>query len=182
MLLAIRIPVVAVVGTLLLIAYSLGATATQTVSCQRLAPGQVYCQVTQARPLSGVLAPAQPFQLQDMTISSELCDNTPQGGVRFCHRLTLLGDQGSVTLPEVRTPLSAATVIENLRSFIAGEGGTSLVWATPKDVANPLRMFAIGILFTIAAWGFWDVRWPPLPTSPLAIDGTGDLGTHSKKG
>ncbi len=140
----------------------------QPVSDHRAAPGQVYCQATLPPPWAWL--PSQRFLLDDIAITSELCDNDPRGGVRFCHRITLLGREQQVTLPEVRTPLSAATLKEQLRQFMVGEGGPSLSCSSATgDI--PWRSLIIALLLAIASWALWDVRWPPLPPSSLARDG-----------
>lgn len=137
------------------------------VSDHRAATGQVYCRATLPPPWAWL--PSQSFLLDDVAITSELCDNNPHGGVRFCHRLTLLGADRQITLPEVRTPLSAAALREQLRQFIAGEGSPRLSWSSPGRV--PWRTLAIGLLLGVASWALWDVRWPPVAPSPLALDG-----------
>lgn len=137
------------------------------VVCARAAPGQVYCRATLPPPWAWL--PAQSFVLDDIVMTSELCDNNPRGGVRFCHRLTLLGKGRQVTLPEVRTPLSAAAIREQLRQFMEGEGSPRLSWSSPGRL--PWRTLAIALLLLVAAWALWDVRWPPVPPSPLALDG-----------
>ncbi|WP_193966842.1 hypothetical protein [Nodosilinea sp. LEGE 07088] len=112
----------------------------------------------------------RPFALQDVAMSSALCDNTPRGGVRFCHRLTLLGPGRQVTLAEVRTPLSATALRDQIQRFIAGEGGPQLIWSS-SPLWLPGRTIAIALLLAIATWALWDLRWPPIPPSPLALDG-----------
>jgi hypothetical protein len=103
-------------------------------------------------------------------MTSELCDNNPRGGVRFCHRLTLLGLGQQATLAEVRTPLSATALRDQIQRFIAGEGGPQLIWSS-SPLWLPGRTVAIAMLLAIATWALWDLRWPPIPPSPLALDG-----------
>ncbi|HSM80317.1 MAG TPA: hypothetical protein VLS96_01465 [Nodosilinea sp.] len=163
-----RVPVVMVVCALLLVLWGLRMPGPSGVRCDRASPHQVYCRATLARPWAWLPQASRPFQLQDVAIASELCDNTPRGGVRFCHRLTLLGPHRQLTLPAVRTPLSAAAITEQLQRFIAGEGSPQLSWSS-QPLVLPLRTVAIALLLAAAAWGLWDVRWPPAP--PLAVDG-----------
>ncbi|PSN13378.1 hypothetical protein C7293_16170 [filamentous cyanobacterium CCT1] len=113
---------------------------------------------------------AQGFALQEIAIASDLCDNTPRGGVRFCHRLTLLGPGRQLTLPEVRTPLSAAALSDQLHRFMAGEGSPQLAWSGDRPLF-PWRTPAIALLLMAATWALWDVHWPPLLPSTLALDG-----------
>lgn len=141
---------------------------TGPVSDHRAAPGQVYCRATLPPPWAWL--PGQSFVLDDVAMTSELCDNNPRGGVRFCHRLTLLGGGHQVTLPEVRTPLSAAAIREQLRQFMDGEGSPRLSWSSPSGTL-PWRTLVIALLLLVATWALWDVRWPPVPPSPLALDG-----------
>jgi hypothetical protein len=138
------------------------------VVCDRTAPGQVYCRATLPPPWAWL--PGQSLLLDDVAMTSELCDNNPRGGVRFCHRLTLLGAGHQVTLPEVRTPLSAAAIREQLRQFVAGEGSPRLSWSSPGG-SVPWRTVGIAGLLLVATWALWDMRWPPVPPSPLALDG-----------
>jgi hypothetical protein len=188
---SIRIPVVAVLCALMFLGYGLGASPEIAVVCEaaqvsdtssakageRIFP---HCQVRQERRLSGLPAVTIGFNLQDTAITSSLCDNTPRGGVRFCHRLTLIGDQATVTLPEIRTPLPATTLTDRLRRFIADQGSSDtsepvtdrrLSWTTPHSLANQLSTVAIGVLLSVTAWGLWDIKWPPLDPSPLSSDG-----------
>lgn len=172
-----RIPVVVVLCLGLLGLWGVSQPAPRAVVCDgppgpvsdhRAAPGQVYCRATLPPPWAWL--PSQRFLLHDVAIASELCDNNPHGGVRFCHRLTLLGADRQITLPEVRTPLSAAALREQLRQFIAGEGSPRLSWSSPGS-GVPWRSLVIGLLLVAASWALWDVRWPPIPPSPLALDG-----------
>lgn len=140
------------------------------VVCDRAAPDQVYCQATLPRPWAWLPQSGRPFQLQDVAIASELCDNTPRGGVRFCHRLTLLGTTQQITLPEIRTPLSGTALSDQFQRFISGEGSPQLTWSE-SAVAPPLRPLVLILLLAIASWGLWDLRWPPQPPSSLALDG-----------
>ncbi len=172
-----QIPVVVVFCLVLLGLWGVSRPAPSAVVCDgptgltsdhRAAPGQVYCRATLPPPWGWL--PSQSFLLDDVAMTSELCDNNPHGGVRFCHRLTLLGANHQVTLPEVRTPLSAAALKEQLRQFIAGEGSPRLSWSSPGS-GLPWRTLAIVLLLVAASWALWDVRWPPVALSPLALDG-----------
>ncbi|PSR13724.1 hypothetical protein C8255_24995 [filamentous cyanobacterium CCP3] len=125
------------------------------------------------------LSPNQGFALQEIAIASDLCDNTPRGGVRFCHRLTLLGAGRQLTLPEVRTPLSASALSDQLHRFMAGEGSSQLAWSGDRPLL-PWRTPAIVLLLMAATWALWDVRWPPLPPSPLALDGAEEATITTK--
>ncbi len=183
-----RIPVVAVLCALVFLSYGLGASTAMAVVCEApqiedgaspLAGGvaAAHCQVRQERRLGGLPAITTEFNLQDVAITSRLCDNTPRGGVRFCHRLTLIGDQATVTLPEIRTPLNAATLTDSLRRFIAGQGGSAgvipdrqLSWSMPRRFRSQLSTVTIGCLLSVAAWGLWAIQWPRLAPSPPAPD------------
>jgi hypothetical protein len=173
-----RVPLVLVLCTLLLGIWGLRPPSPQGVMCDRISPGQVICQATLPRPwvwLPPVPFTPRPFALQDIALSSTLCDNSPRGGVRFCHRLTLLGTGRPVTLPEVRTPLSAAALSDQLQRFMAGEGAPQLHWSSPAPEV-PWRTLAIALLLAVATWALWDVRWPPTQPSPLAQDGAEERG------
>ncbi|MBD1876581.1 hypothetical protein H6F75_24135 [Nodosilinea sp. FACHB-131] len=163
-----QIPVVAVLCLVLLGLWGVSRPAPSTVVCDRAAPSQVYCRAT--LPLPWAWLPSRSFLLDDVAMTSELCDNNPHGGVRFCHRLTLLGADYQITLPEVRTPLAAAALREQLRQFVAGEGSPRLSWSSPGS-GVPWRTLVIGSLLVVASWALWDVRWPPVAPSPLALDG-----------
>lgn len=168
-----RVPVVVLISALLLGLWGLRMPGPRGVVCDRAAPGQVYCQATLPSPWAWL--PSRTFALQKFTITSDLCDNNPQGGVRFCHRLTLLGVGQQVTLPELRTPLSARAITEQLHQFIAGEGGPQLIWSSTTRWL-PWRTLTIALLLAVANWALWDLRWPPLPPSPLAMDGAARPG------
>ncbi|MFQ4137262.1 hypothetical protein PGN35_013175 [Nodosilinea sp. PGN35] len=169
-----RVPVVVLIGVALLGLWGVSRPSPKTVVCDRLAPNQVYCRATLPPPWAWL--PSQSFLLGDITLTSELCDNTPRGGVRFCHRITLRGAAHQVTLPEVRTPLSAAAIREQLRQFVAGEGSPRLSWSSATG-RIPWRTLVIALLLGTASWALWDVRWPPLAPSPLARDGAHAAGT-----
>ena len=174
-----RIPVVAVICGAIFLVYGFKATTQDLVTCRRLAPNQVQCQVERSL-LGGLPMTTIQFLLQDLTIDSTMCDNTPRGGVRFCHRVTLLGEalkDGagsrviSQLLPEMRTPLSAKTVNDQLLRFMQGDGPQELIFQTTGLLATYLQMGILGLLLAIVAGGFWDVQWPPDKVSPLAMDG-----------
>jgi hypothetical protein len=166
-----RVPVVVLIAVLLVGLWGLRMPGPRGVVCDRAAPDQVYCRATRPRPWAWLPQATRPFRLHDIAITSELCDNTPRGGVRFCHRLTLLGPGRQVTLPEVRTPLSGTALSDQLHRFIAGEGSPQLIWSSnPRWL--PWRTLAIALLLLIANWALWDIRWPPAPPSPLAMDGS----------
>ncbi|WOD39477.1 hypothetical protein [Nodosilinea sp. E11] len=165
-----RIPVVVILGALLVGLWGLSAPAPQGVVCDRAAPGQVYCQASLPRPWAWWPQSQRAFALEDVALTSELCDNTPRGGVRFCHRLTLRGAEHQVTLSEVRTPLSAAALRDQLHRYIAGEGSPQLIWSS-SSLGLPWRTLAITLLLAIATWALWDIRWPPLRPLPQALDG-----------
>lgn len=164
-----RVPVVLVICGGLLGLWGLSLPGPSSIVCDREAPDQVYCQAARPRPLAWLPSP-QAFALQEVAIASELCDKTPRGGVRFCHRLTLLGPGRQITLPEVRTPLSATALMGQLHRYMAGEGSPRLVWSGDRSVF-PWRALAIVLLLLAATWALWDVRWPPIPPAPLALDG-----------
>ena len=156
-----RVPIVALLCVLMLGLWGMKVPEPKGVICDRTAPGTVSCQATLAYPWAHPWAwlpqNRQSFELQDIAIDSDLCDNTPRGGVRFCHRLTLVGASRQITLPEVRTPLSAAALSDYLRRFVAGEGSPQLSWSTAA-LGFPGRTLAITLLLAIATWALWDVR------------------------
>jgi hypothetical protein len=178
---SIRLPVVAVLCVLVFGVYGLGPSPVMAVMCD--APAQVsgmvgtgltdlaHCQVRQGRRFGWLPARTLEFNLIDVAITSRLCDNTPRGGVRFCHRLTLIGNQDEVTLPEIRTPLAADTLTDSLRGFMVGQGSDHLTWTAPDRLIHQLSTVVLALLLTITAWGFWAVQWPPRQPSPLAMDG-----------
>ncbi|MGB3200540.1 MAG: hypothetical protein WBA99_06540 [Nodosilinea sp.] len=172
-----RVPVVVVLCAALLGLWGSHWPSPSRVVCDRAAPGQVHCRAIQPRPWAWLSA-AHSFTLEEVAMASELCDNTPRGGVRFCHRLTLLGAGQPITLPEVRTPLSSAALSDQLHRYMAGEGGPQLVWS--GDRSFPWRSPVIALLLTAAAWALWDVRWPPEPRSSLALDGAADAAMTTK--
>jgi hypothetical protein len=167
----LRIPVVAVVCALFFTGYGLWVTEQRRVVCDRLAPQQVQCQVNHALLFGWLPTATTEFRLQDIAIDSTMCDNTPRGGVRFCHRVTLLGSNRAQALPEIRTPLAAATIQKQFKGFMAGEGPTQLSFKMAGELATYIRTGILGLLLMVVAWGFWDIQWPPVPMSPLAIDG-----------
>ncbi|WP_017301487.1 hypothetical protein [Nodosilinea nodulosa] len=173
-----RVPVVLVLGAALLGLWIVSLPGPSSVVCDRAAPAQVYCQANRPRPLAWLPRP-QGFVLQEVAIASELCDNTPRGGVRFCHRLTLLGPGRQLTLPEVRTPLSATALIDQLHRYMDGEGSARLSWSGDRP-RLPGRTLAIALLLLVATWALWDVRWPPVPPVPLALDGATDDAIDTK--
>jgi len=178
-----RIPVVAVLCVVMFLVLGLRATGKELTTCDRLAVGQVQCRVERSLLLGWLPTTTTQFLLQDVTIDSTMCDNTPRGGVRFCHRVTLLGQdlradlEGQLTsqlLPEMRTPLSAAMVKDQFLRFIQGDGQPELTFHKRGKLSTYLRTGVLGLLLAIVAWGFWDVQWPPARVSPLAMDGAED--------
>lgn len=170
-----RVPVVMVLCGLLLGLWGLRMPGPSGVVCDRSGeptaalgdtPRPVYCQVQWPRPWAWRPQGERTFQLHDVAITSELCDRTPRGGVRFCHHITLVGMTlagagRQVTLPEFRAPLSGAVLTDQLQGFIAGEGSAHLSWR--GDPALPLRFLTVILLLAVAIWGLWEVRWPPIP-------------------
>jgi len=160
--------------------YGLGTTGQRLISCSRLAPDQVQCQVSHSLLFGWLPLTTTYFSLQDVTIESTICDNTPRGGVRFCHQVTLLGDglkpdlgiyRTTQALPEMRTPLSTATVQDQFQHFIHDRGQDTLTFEITGNWSTYLRTGGVGMLLAIVAWGFWDVQWPSAKISPLALDG-----------
>lgn len=187
-----RIPVVAVLCMATFLGYGISPSPVMAVVCTAspasiadlgsaeslsalardgLARDSATCQVSRSRRFGWLPSQTQTFALQDVAIASRLCDNNPRGGVRFCHRVTLLGNRASVTLPDVRTPLTAATLMDSLRNFMAGQGSPQLTWSTPHRLRQWLSTMVLGLLLAIAAWGLWPIQWPPERRSPLALDG-----------
>lgn len=191
-----RIPVVAVLCILMFLGYGVFPSPGMAVVCtappSRLAPmaaedasnlvsdaaegERTTCQVSRSRRFGWLPPQTQTFALADVEIASRLCDNTPRGGVRFCHRLTLLGDHTSVTLPEVRTPLTATTLTDSLHSFMLGQGSPQLTWSTPHRLRQGLSTMVLGLLLAVAAWGLWPIQWPSQRLASLALDGDDDEG------
>ncbi|MEB3289580.1 MAG: hypothetical protein VKI82_06665 [Leptolyngbya sp.] len=136
-----------------------------TVHCQAPGPSSpvAHCQVDQGRRLVGLPAQHRDLTWATFTLTSTLCDNTPQGGVRFCHRLTLLGTPPLV-LPEWRTPLTAAAVSQRLRQFLAGQGPDTLTWITPRPPLEPLQTVLLALLLTVTTWGL-----TPSPRRPPSL-------------
>ena len=177
-----RIPVIAVLCGAIFLVYGLRATERELITCARMAPGQVQCQVERAL-LRWLPTTTTRFVLQDVAIDSTMCDNTPRGGVRFCHRVTLLGEEAGATsegqlisqrLPEMRTPLMKTAVKDQFLRFIQGDGQQKLTFEMAGNLASYLRVVVFGVLLGIVAWGFWDIQWPPAQVSPLAMDGAED--------
>lgn len=188
-----RIPVVALMCAVVFLVYGVLPSPVMAVVCQAPAqtmpaPGRTtqepgmsamgnqmddsaQCQVRRSRHFGWLPAQTQTFDLRNVAIASRLCDNTPRGGVRFCHRLTLLGDRDRVTLPEIRTPLTAAALTDTLHSFMAGQGSSQLTWSTPHRLWQWLSTLILGLLVAIAAWGLWPIQWPSQRPSSLALDG-----------
>lgn len=168
------LPILALLCGLIFMIYGGWITQTTTVVCE--APqdemAAAMCQVEVG--WSGWATRHRSFQLQTVAVTSELCDNTPRGGVRFCHRLTLGGDRGQYTLPNIRTPLSATALTADLRRFLAGEASPQLVWSESRSLGAWLHLGAVGLLLAIAAWGLWDIQWPAPAVSPLSLDGVED--------
>lgn len=170
----------AVLCAVLFTAYGLFATGQRSITCERLAPGQVQCQADRSLLFGWLPTTTTQFWLQDIAIDSTMCDNTPRGGVRFCHRVTLLGNQFKIDgrgkfisqpLPEMRTPLSVATIRDKFLRFINGEGEKHLTFRVSGQLSSYIKTGVIGVLLAIAAWGFWDIQWPSTGVSPLAMDG-----------
>ncbi|MGB3136497.1 MAG: hypothetical protein WBB18_06815 [Nodosilinea sp.] len=175
-----RVPLVLLLCAGLLGLWAVSLPGPSSAVCVRAAPDQVYCQAIWPQPWAWLPLPPR-FTLQTVAITSELCDRSPRGGVRFCHRLTLLGSDGQVTLPEVRTPVPAAVIEDHLHRFIAGEGSPQLSWS-----GRPPRLWrtaAIALLLLTAVWALWDVRWPPISPSSLAMDGAASnpIGSSNTK-
>ena len=165
-----RVPLALVVGGLLLGLWLVRLPGPSGVLCDRMASGEVVCQATLPRPWAWLPQSSGSLQLRGVTITSDLCDNDPLGGVRFCHRLTLLGQGQALTLPEIRTPLSGAVITDQIDRFMAGEGASRLSWSGPAQ-GWPLMTLVIALLLAVATWGLWDLRWPPAPAPWPAPDG-----------
>lgn len=137
-----------------------------TLRCQVPDPASpvAHCQVDRGRRLGELPDQHTEITWTTFTLTSHLCDNTPQGGVRFCHRFTLLGHPPLV-LPELRTPLTAEVVSQRLRQFLAGQGPDTLVWITPRPLTETLQTLALALLLAVAAWGLTP---RPQATPPLA--------------
>lgn len=185
-----RVPVVAVACALVFAIYGFWVTGQRLIVCDRLAPQQVQCQVTQSLIFGWLPVSTSQFWLQEVAIESTLCDNTPRGGVRFCHQLTLLGEgfkPGSNSnpiaqpLPAMRTPLTTATVRDKFVRFLAGEGNQQLTFTVAGQTTTYLRTVLLGGLLAVVAWGFWDIQWPPVPLSPLAKDGAGESDSEKDR-
>jgi hypothetical protein len=145
--------------------------AQQTVACQGLT-NQMQCQTQQV--LWGQRLPlfTTDFEPVDVEVHSTLCDNTPRGGVRFCHQITLMTqDNQAYPLPEFNSPLSPQAIEEQWQEFMRGNGEPPLPLNTMGTPIDYLTMATLGGLLMVIAWGFWDIRWPPSPISPMAIDG-----------
>ncbi len=154
-----QVPLVIVLCGLLLALWGWQMPDPVGVRCDRIAPRQVTCLATLPCPWAWLPQASHPFQLQDVAITSDLCDKTPRGGVRFCHHLILLGAGQQMALPEIRTPLSGSALSDQLQRFMAGEGSPQLAWSRPA-APLPLRPLAIVLLLAAATWGLWDLRWP----------------------
>ena len=179
-----RIPVVAVLCALVFILYGASPSPGISVSCQApqaedLAP---HCQVQRSRRLGWLPKQTADFTWVDFSLTSSLCDNDPRGGGRFCHRLTLIGTDQEVTLPDLRTPLPAAGVTQQLTRFMAGQEHSDLTWSQSQTGRDHLTTFGLALLLSLTAWGFGFWRWPA--SSALPMDGIEDLSLakKSKKG
>lgn len=117
------------------------------------APSVAQCQLEQGRRLGWLPAQRTTLAWTDFTLASRLCDNTPQGGVRFCHRLTLAGASQRLTLPEWRTPLTPDAISQRLRLFLAGQGQDTFDWSMSQPLTDLLQTWALGLLLAIATWG-----------------------------
>ena len=140
-----------------------------TLQCQApdSASSVAHCQVDRGRRLGGLPDQHTEITWTTFTLTSHLCDNTPQGGVRFCHRVTLLGDP-PLALPELRTPLAAEVVSQQLRQFLAGgQGPATLAWTAPRPLTETLQTLALALLLAVTAWGLTP---RPRATPPPAPD------------
>lgn len=175
-----RIPVVAVLCALVFAFYGASPGPGISVSCQApqaedLAP---HCQVQRSRRLGWLPHQRADFLWTDLTLTSRLCDNDPRGGVRFCHRLTLIGPTQQVTLPELRTPLSAAGVTQQLNRFMAGQGRSDLTWSAAPTGLDHFTTLSLALLLSLTAWGLSPWPWPLAPALPM--DGVEDLRDAKK--
>jgi hypothetical protein len=168
-----RLPVVALVCLLIFALYAASPGEAINVHCYAPQATVAHCQVNQGRRLGWLPQRATEFDWLDFTLDSRLCDNTPRGGVRFCHRLTLMSANRHLTLPELRTPLSADNIVQSLTRFQSGQGPTDLTWSAPQPWLETLQTFTLALLLTITAWGFGFWRWLP---KPLALGDSDDTG------
>ncbi|QQE64481.1 hypothetical protein GFS31_11620 [Leptolyngbya sp. BL0902] len=122
------------------------------------APAVAHCQLERGRRLGWLPAQHTTLDWTDFTLASRLCDNIPQGGVRFCHRLTLVGAQQHLTLSEWQTPLTPDAVVQGLRSFLSGQGQEAFDWQTPRPFSETLQTLALGLLLAITTWGLGPAR------------------------
>jgi hypothetical protein len=167
----LRIPFVAICCAAVFALYGLWNTEQQTINCHRI-DGRVQCQVHHSLLFERLPIFDSQFELLDVELHSTLCDNTPRGGVRFCHHLTLLAqDNRRYLLPEFRSPLSATTIRDDFRDFIQGQSELALSLPPASRSVNYLNIALVGLLLALVAWSFWDIRWPPQPVSPMALDG-----------
>jgi hypothetical protein len=166
----LRLPIVAIGCAVLFALAVFWVGAQETVACQGLT-NQVQCQVQQA--LWGQRLPlfTTDFEPVDVEVHSTLCDNTPPGGVRFCHRVLLLTqDNQAYPLPEFYSPLSPMVIKEYWQEFIQGNGKPPLPLNTAEAPNDYLTIAGLGVLLMVVAWGFWDIQWPLPPVSPMARD------------
>ena len=178
---ALRIPVVTVLCALVFALYGVSPGHAISVDCQAPQPNHdlaPHCQVQRGRRLGWLPQQTAEFDWFDLTLTSRLCDNDPRGGVRFCHRLTLIGADQRVTLPELRTPLTAESMTQNLNRFLAGQSQSHLAWSTPQPWLETLQTLVLALLLSITAWGFGSWRWPT--SQPLPMDGIEDLSIPKK--
>jgi hypothetical protein len=155
-----RIPVVALLCMLIFALYAASPGQAISVHCQAPQATVSHCQVAQGRRLGWLPQRATEFDWREFTLDSRLCDNTPRGGVRFCHRLTFIGANRRLTLPEWRTPLTADNVLERLTRFRSGQGPADLTWSTPQPWLETFQTLALALLLTVTTWGLGAWRRP----------------------
>jgi len=152
-----RVPLVAVVCALAFGLYVLVATGQQTILCDRTAEGTLQCEARQSLVLGQWSWSARQFPLKGVEIDSELCDNVPQGGVRFCHRITLRAPDRRYTLPPFRSPLSSAALRDRFDQLGAGQLEDPLTFRATRIGRTYWRTGLMAVLLGVVAWGFWDV-------------------------
>lgn len=166
----LRLPMVAWICAGVFLLYLLLATGQQVIQCDRTPTGDRQCQSRQSLLLGQITWFSQRFELKGIDLESDLCDNTPRGGVRFCHHLTLVAEDRSYPLPMFRSPLSSATIRESFDRLQAGDYPQGLTFQATRRSLVAWRIDLMALLLMIVAWGFWDWGLPPAVEPLLPVD------------
>lgn len=133
--------------------YGLLTTGSHRVSCDRSPSGQVLCHDRHTLLFGQIPYQDRQFSPEDVQVNAVISDATPRGGVRFTHRIILVGAGEPVMADPIVSPLSAAEVSTRLRRYLQGDGPTHLDLGTDRTGTALVRSLLLAGLLAVVVWG-----------------------------